>query len=570
MSTTRGRTRMDASPGVPGSLQQFLEEHTPFFLDVISSYVARMGLAHGDAVRSMAMTVLQETVIETLTHLERFANVSQPRAWFLAVAANVLKRKRREIVRQSQCESPVSALMAKTEDIGESAFLEQVVNLVVPGPEQEVEDMIYEMHHLYQQEDQLKNQSQEQNFPAPQENPNQEGNIPGQRLPISHARRPSWQRVRLTLQTLAAVLVAAVLISGSILLFTSRSSRPGTGSHSQSAVATQGMVIVLLEDGSIHAYRGGTGENIWSYPTHQAKSAYSGLVVQKQVVYTAVGANIYALHENDGTLIWHKTLPFQPNAGSPNDSQFLVDSGIVYASANSLPQSALYAMRSSDGQVLWHITSDQPPLLTANNGVAYVAITAASSMQTQTTLKALRGADEHELWHSITRGTLLSATVTNNVAYIYAFPGAASLGGNKYNKQLLAFNTSNGSQIWSHNVNSGNYSRLEYIQGELLLSTGDKICAHSTHDGAQLWCTPNLADAQGDANIAYLVGPDKVYVAYVTSTSTPLMSTLKFMGMLFTRCTRKYLPSTCEPDAHASKRLYVTSLRRPLRAIPVI
>lgn len=156
MSTTRGRTRMDASPGVPGSLQQFLEEHTPFFLDVISSYVARMGLAHGDAVWSMAMTVLQETVIETLTHLERFANASQPRAWFLAVAANVLKRKRREIVRQSQCESPVSALMAKTEDIGESAFLEQVVNLVVPGPEQEVEasEQVREMLSLVSAEDQ--------------------------------------------------------------------------------------------------------------------------------------------------------------------------------------------------------------------------------------------------------------------------------------------------------------------------------------------------------------------------------------------------------------------------------
>ena len=389
----------------------------------------------------------------------------------------------------------------------------------------ELEDMIYEMHHLYQQEDQLENQLQEQNFPAAQENHNQEVNIPGQLLPISHTRRPRWQRVRLTLQTLAAVLVVAVLIIGSVLLFTSHSYSPGTGSHPKSAVAAQGMVIVLLGDGSIHAYRGGTGESVWSYPTHQDGSAYSGLVVQKQVVYAAVGANIYALHENNGTLIWHKTLPFQPSAGSPNDSQFLVDSGIVYASANSLPQSALYALRSNDGQFLWHITSNQPPLLTASNGVAYVAITIVSSMQTQTILKALHGADEHELWHDITRGTLLSATVTNNVAYVYAFPGAASQGGNKYNKQLLAFNTSDGSLIWSHDVNSGNYSRLDYTQGALLLSTGDQICAHSASDGAQLWCTPNLADAEGLASIAYLVGPDKVYVAYLIRTYTPLSAT---------------------------------------------
>src|SRR5258707_5701902 len=157
MSTIRGRTRMDVSSGSSGSLQQFFQEHSPFFLDVISSYVARMGLARGDAVQSVAMTVLQETVIETLAHADRFANASQPRAWFLAVAANVLKRKRREMARKTRYESPASELIANTEDIGESAFFEQVVNLAVPGPEQEVEasERIREMLSLVSAEDQL-------------------------------------------------------------------------------------------------------------------------------------------------------------------------------------------------------------------------------------------------------------------------------------------------------------------------------------------------------------------------------------------------------------------------------
>ncbi len=385
----------------------------------------------------------------------------------------------------------------------------------------ELEGMIYEMHHLYQLEDPL----QKQHLPSAQEDHHQEVHLPGQLLPISHARPTGWQRVRLTLQTLAAVLVVTLLIAGSVLLFTSRSPGSGTGSHTRSVVAAQGMIIVLLGDGSIHAYRGGTGESVWNYPTRQDGSSYNGLVVQKQVVYAALGANIYALHENNGTLIWHKTLPFQPATGSPNDSQFLVDSGMVYASANSLPQSAVYALRASDGQFLWHVTSDQPPLLTSSGGVAYVAMTTLSPTQTQTTLKALRGSDGQELWHETTRGTLLSATVANNVAYVYAFPGAVSNGGSKDNKQLLAFNTSNGSLIWSSHVNSGNYSRLDYTQGALLLSTGNQICAHRSSNGAQLWCTPNLSDAQGSANIAYLVGPDTVYVAYVLGTSTPLLPT---------------------------------------------
>lgn len=156
MRITRGRTRLDTSPSVPGSLQQFLEEHSPFFLDVINSYVARMGLAQGEAARSIAMTVLHETVIETLTHLERFARASQPRAWFLAAAANVLKRKRHEMSRLSRHELSASELMASTEDMGESGFFEQIANRIVPGPEQEVEasEQVDEMLSLVSAEDQ--------------------------------------------------------------------------------------------------------------------------------------------------------------------------------------------------------------------------------------------------------------------------------------------------------------------------------------------------------------------------------------------------------------------------------
>jgi RNA polymerase sigma factor (sigma-70 family) len=147
---------VDVSAGTSGSLPQFLQEHSPFFLNVIRSYVVRMGLARGDAVQSVAMAVLHEAVIETFAHADRFANASQPRAWFLAVAANVLKRKRREMARQSHYESPMSELIAHPEDTAESAFFEQIVYLAVPGPEQEVEtsERFREMLSLVSEEDQ--------------------------------------------------------------------------------------------------------------------------------------------------------------------------------------------------------------------------------------------------------------------------------------------------------------------------------------------------------------------------------------------------------------------------------
>jgi RNA polymerase sigma factor (sigma-70 family) len=147
---------MNGSVGAPGSLHHLLQEQSPFFLTIISSYVARMGLAHGEAIESLAMTVFQESVLEALTHAERFANASQPRAWFLAVAANILKRKRSEMARQSRHELPVSELITNEEDLAESAFFEQAVHLAVPGPEQEVEmqEQVQEMLSLVSEEDQ--------------------------------------------------------------------------------------------------------------------------------------------------------------------------------------------------------------------------------------------------------------------------------------------------------------------------------------------------------------------------------------------------------------------------------
>jgi RNA polymerase sigma-70 factor (ECF subfamily) len=98
-----------------------------------------MNLAHGEAVPVLALTVWQETALEALGHVERFARASQPRAWVLAVAANVLKRKRSELARLASRELPFSELPGSSDDTRESAFFDQFASLAVPGPEQEVE-----------------------------------------------------------------------------------------------------------------------------------------------------------------------------------------------------------------------------------------------------------------------------------------------------------------------------------------------------------------------------------------------------------------------------------------------
>lgn len=155
MSTPGNQTGRQVSAETRDALQQLLREQSAFFLGIISSYVVRMNLARGDSVQSVALAVWQETATEALAHLERFAGARQPRAWVLAVAANVLKRKRHELARQLRYEQPLSQLLDHAEDPQESAFFEQVANLAMPGPEQEIEaqEQVREMLALVSAED---------------------------------------------------------------------------------------------------------------------------------------------------------------------------------------------------------------------------------------------------------------------------------------------------------------------------------------------------------------------------------------------------------------------------------
>lgn len=350
------------------------------------------------------------------------------------------------------------------------------------------------------------------------------------------------QRVRRRVQMLAAVLVVAALIASSVLLFTSRHPSPAPGSHvgtasaTKAVVAAQGMVIALFTNGDIQAMRGGTGQRVWSYATGQGglgdpnMLTYRGLIVQNQVVYVMEKNHVFVLNEKTSQLLWQKTLPAQYWSITPNDSQILLDGGILYVSLESTPQSMMYALRASDGQILWQATSTDvnPPLLTTSNGIAYVAIQNAA--MTQTTLQARRGSDGHVLWSYISPGVISFATVANQVLYVYAFPGAVPPGDSKLDKRLLAFKTSNGDLTWSRDVHYGNYTtNIAYAQGVLIVSDGHlQICAYRASSGAPLWCVPKQPDYNGTSGVSiatYLVGPDKLYVAFVIQHSIPFSPT---------------------------------------------
>jgi len=121
------------------ALRLFLQENIEPLQGIVRSYVARTGLAQGDALESVTHEILNEATLQALMHTELFSTVRQPRAWFLGIAANIIKRHRASLARQSQSEFSVGTLTSTVENGSESDFFDQFSLITHPGPEQEVE-----------------------------------------------------------------------------------------------------------------------------------------------------------------------------------------------------------------------------------------------------------------------------------------------------------------------------------------------------------------------------------------------------------------------------------------------
>ena len=123
-----------------GKMIEFITDNVAPLLGIIRSYVQRMGLASGADVPAVALDVLQEVVLETLDHADRFNPKGQPMAWILGIAINVIKRKKDELVKRSQRELSISELsLIYEERLSESDLFDRLAAKSYAGPDQEIE-----------------------------------------------------------------------------------------------------------------------------------------------------------------------------------------------------------------------------------------------------------------------------------------------------------------------------------------------------------------------------------------------------------------------------------------------
>jgi RNA polymerase sigma factor (sigma-70 family) len=94
-----------------------------------------------EEVRVTALEIMQEVVIEALDHADRYDPSRQPMAWFLGIALNIIKRKKKKLVEGQRHELRFSQLaMSYPEPISQDELLDSLTSSTQRGPEQVVED----------------------------------------------------------------------------------------------------------------------------------------------------------------------------------------------------------------------------------------------------------------------------------------------------------------------------------------------------------------------------------------------------------------------------------------------
>jgi RNA polymerase sigma factor (sigma-70 family) len=119
-------------------LQHFLQENAVHLQNMLCGYVVKMGLATGENVELVAAEVFQDAALETLAHAERFNPTMQARPWFLAIAANILKRHRADYLKRYRFEVLAGNLARRETQESAEEVLDQIMGARagMVGPEQ--------------------------------------------------------------------------------------------------------------------------------------------------------------------------------------------------------------------------------------------------------------------------------------------------------------------------------------------------------------------------------------------------------------------------------------------------
>jgi RNA polymerase sigma-70 factor (ECF subfamily) len=121
-------------------LRDTLERETGPLLRTLRHYVLRAGLATHETADTAAHELLNQAAVEALADVERLADVREPAAWLIGIAANLIKRQRDDCARLNRREPLIRDLVpAPDADLSDGELFDQLARWADADPGHEIE-----------------------------------------------------------------------------------------------------------------------------------------------------------------------------------------------------------------------------------------------------------------------------------------------------------------------------------------------------------------------------------------------------------------------------------------------
>lgn len=303
------------------------------------------------------------------------------------------------------------------------------------------------------------------------------------RVQQAHYRHRKWSWMLLHQRRLlmgVAVIVGIAILVAQFRVPSAPKTTKGTTSNMQinypvSLSTRDGISYVGSTDGTVTALRVSDGFQLWQYKGGPAGE--ESVTVADGIVYlvpftfdnsTAMVSSVtlYALHANNGTLLWSRTF----TTNSPATLQLIVNAGIVYLRSAF---TRIDALDAHNGTSLWHYNAQTSfiAMPAVTQGVMYIGTGDAA-------ITALRATDGTLLWRHFAP-TGAAPVVVDGIVYLNLQAGG-----------IEALNAGDGTLRWRYTlpILIAYLSSPPVVEGVLYASTQDgTIVALRANDGMQLW-----------------------------------------------------------------------------------
>lgn len=233
------------------------------------------------------------------------------------------------------------------------------------------------------------------------------------------------------------------------------------------------------KDSIVCALEAATGLPLWRYPLHDVSPSLP-VATPAAVYFSASNGSVYALHADNGTLLWQQQVSHQ------FPSYPVIANGLLYV----MTHDAILALQMTNGSLQWqHSVPDVMPIRPVIAGDRiYIRLRDGSI----STLDANSGS---VLWRTPSRSNRPTSLVaTPDVVYL------AVLG-----EELSALRASDGSPLWHQPIRYMSLHDPIMDKGVLYLNADDQLQARRGSDGSLLWSQPARGGQQSLATTSDLL-----------------------------------------------------------------